>query len=319
VLRAAQAGYRGERARAWAVTLAEQVAVTRAYFALLEARSLRAVVEQRLRVQRAQRATAQARFDAGRLTKNELLVVHVALRDAEQQRLRQDLAIDRARWELNAAVGLPVDAPTAIADVPAEPELPPLAELLGWFVRDNPVLASLVEDQQRLEHAATALARARLPRFAGGGTIDYSSQDIVDPQAVGAGFVGLSWDLGTDGRREAALAAARIAADRNRVTLERELRALEAALRFTHGSAEERLVALATSRAAVAQAEENLRIREQQFAVGRATSDDVLDADALLARERAAAGTALYQAHARRAELQQLIGSGVDRLYAEAK
>jgi outer membrane protein len=319
VLEAAQAGYRGERARAWAVTLDEQVAVTRAYFGLLEEQRLFEVVEQRLVVQRTQLANAQARFDAGRLTKNELLVVQVTLRNTEQQRLRRELGIDRARWTLNAATGLPIGAPTAVADVTDPPVLPPLDEVLRETMHENPVLTGLQEEQQRLEHGATALARARLPRFAGGGTVDYSSQDIVEPQTVGAGFVGFSWDLGTDGRREAALAAARIAADRNRLVVEREMRVLEQTVRATYQVAEERLAALATARGAVVQAEENLRIREEQFEVGRATSDDVLDAEALLARERASAANALYQAHARRAELQQLVGRSVDTLYTEAR
>ena len=97
------------------------------------------------------------------------------------------------------------------------------------------------------------------------------------------------------------------------------MRALEQSVRATYRSAEERLAALATAQTAVGQAEENLRIRRDQFEVGRATSDDVLDAESLLARERASAANALYQAHARRAELQQLVGRGVDTLYAEAR
>ena len=42
--------------------------------------------------------------------------------------------------------------------------------------------------------------------------------------------------------------------------------------------------------------------------MGRATSEDVLAAQALLERQRATLATALYQAHTRRAELQQLMG-----------
>ena len=84
-------------------------------------------------------------------------------------------------------------------------------------------------------------------------------------------------------------------------------------MRATQGAAAERLAALATAEAAVGQAEENLRIRRQQFDAGRATSDDVLDAEALLAAQRATLATALYQAHTRRAELQQLMGQPLDR------
>ena len=72
-------------------------------------------------------------------------------------------------------------------------------------------------------------------------------------------------------------------------------------------------------RAAVGQAEENLRIRQQQFDAGRATSDDVLDAEALLAQQRATLATALYQAHTRRAELQQLMGLPLDAIVSRQR
>src|SRR5262249_12214847 len=58
-LTAAQAGYRGERARAWATTLAQKVAVIRAYFDLLQALQLRAVVNENIALDRAQVANAQ--------------------------------------------------------------------------------------------------------------------------------------------------------------------------------------------------------------------------------------------------------------------
>ena len=51
---------------------------------------------------------------------------------------------------------------------------------------------------------------------------------------------------------------------------------------------------------------------DHQFDNGRAQSDDVLIAEALLSQQRATLATALYQAHTRRAELQQLIGLPLD-------
>ena len=50
--------------------------------------------------------------------------------------------------------------------------------------------------------------------------------------------------------------------------------------------------------------------------MGRATSEDVLDAQALLEQQRATLATALYQAHTRRAELQQLMGRPLAELVA---
>jgi outer membrane protein TolC len=315
-LTASQAGYRGERARLWATTLTEEVLVVRSYFDLLEAERLREVSQQTLASTRQQLANAQSRFDSGRLTKNELLVVQVAVRNIEQELVRRELAIDQARWTLNETIGLPVDAPTDVVDVGTAPPIPTAEEALRLAQTSNPALVSLLEEQQRLDDVATSLARGRWPRLSAGGTLDYSSAEVVQPQRVESAFVGFNWDFGSDGRREAQIAAARLAADENRIATERELRELETAVRTAQRSVEERLSAYAVAQVAVGQADENLRIRRQQFDAGRATSNDVLDAEALLAVQRATRASALYQAHSRRAELQRLIGLPLDELIA---
>ncbi len=318
-LAAAQAGYRGEAARLWAATLEQDVLVIGAYYTLLEAQKLREVTTQTITLQREQLGHASERFDSGRLTKNELLVVQVGLQDTEQELRRRDLAIDQARWALNEALGLPIDAPTTIADVPERPTLPIVSDALRTAYAENPVLQALVEEQQRLEASATSLSRSRLPRFSGGGAIDHSTTDVTEPNTLGTGFVGFEWRIDTDTRIAAGLAEARAGIEQNRLRVERELRELEHAVRTTYGAAAERLAALASAEAAVGQAEENLRIRRQQFDVGRAQSDDVLDAERLLAYQRATLATARYQAQTRRAELQALMGQPVTDLLAEGR
>ena len=114
--------------------------------------------------------------------------------------------------------------------------------------------------------------------------------------------------------RRVLIVLAVLAVAENKVQLESQLRALEQALRATLRTAEERLAALDTATAAIGQAEENLRIREQQFGAGRAASEDVLDAEALLTAQRATLASALYQAHTRRAELQELMGLPIDAM-----
>jgi outer membrane protein TolC len=318
-LAAAQAGYRGEAARRWATELEQDVAVIRAYFDRLAAERLREVTQQTIALYDTQRADAEQRLQAGRVTKNEVLEVQVALRNA-QQRLQQDeIAIDRARWAFNQAIGVDVNAPTAVADVRDRPVLPDDAEMLRTAQEKNPILTALFERQRQLEAELAALERSRLPRLNAGGQLAYSSSTLFTPQAIGAGFVGFSWDLGTDTRREERITAAKLAVAENRTELEAELRALEQSLRLTRRAAAERLTALDTARVAVGQAEENLRIRQQQFAAGRAQTRDVLEAQRLLAEQRAVLATALYEAQTRRAELQQLMGEPFEPLYAEER
>lgn len=317
LLAAAQAGYRGAAARRWAVELEQDLAVTRAYYDRLAAERLREVTDETIALYRRQLTDAEERFRAGRLTKNEVLEVQVVLRNAEQRRMREDVAIERARWAFNDAIGVDVDAPTTVSDMRARPDLPPVDDTLRRAQAHNPVLTALFERQRQLEAELSALERSRFPQFSAGGAMDYSSSNLFEPNQIGSGFVGMRWDLGTDTQREERIGAARLAADENQVELETQLRALEQALRATHRSAEERLAALDTATAAIGQAEENLRIRQQQFAVGRAETRDVLDAQRLLAEQRAVLATALYEAQTRRAELQQLVGEPFEALFTD--
>jgi outer membrane protein TolC len=310
-LGAAQAGYRGERARVWATTLDQQLTVARAYFDLLEADRLREVTEQNVALYREQLANAESRFANGQLTKNQLLVVQVALQSGEEERQQRALAIARARYALNGAIGADVNAPTEPADVTERPAVPSAEDALRAAYVDNPLLLSLVEEQQRLEETARSLELGWLPRVTGGGAIDYSSSQLLEPSEFGSGFVGFTWNLDTDGRRAAEVAQARLAAERNRLEIERQLRELEALVRTTQQAASERLAALALAEKAVGQAQENLRIRRQQFDAGRASSEDVLDAQALVSNQRALRASALYQAHVRLAELRSLMGRGL--------
>jgi outer membrane protein TolC len=317
LLAAAQAGYRGEAARRWAVELEQDLAVTRAYFDRLASERLREVTDETIALYRRQLTDAQQQFGAGRVTKNEVLEVQVVLRNAEQRRMREDVGVARARWAFNDAIGVAVDAPTTVADVRERPELAPIDDTLRRAQETNPVLSSLFERQRQLDAEVSALERSRFPRFNAGGAVDYSSSDLFEPNQIGSGFVGFTWDLGTDTQREARIGAAQLAADENRVEVEAQLRALEQALRATQQSAEERLAALDTASEAIGQAEENLRLRQQQFAFGRAQTRDVLDAQRLLAEQRAVLATALYEAQTRRAELQQLIGEPFEAMLAE--
>lgn len=311
-LEAARSGYRSEAARVAAIELEEQAGVVGAYFGFLESSALLGVAEERIRVLDEQLANARSRFDAGRLTKNELLVVEVALADARHERYRRELTRRHRRAELNRRIGAPIVAATEPIDVAVLPELPDRAAVAEAAPRRNPVLREVLEEIQAEEARASALRRARLPRLAIGGEAEATTADVFRPRESATGYVGVRWDLGTDLEREAEIARADRLATAARRRLEQELLAIEDAIRVAWSAVDERRRAADVARGAVGQSEENLRIRRSQFDAGRATSEDVLDAEALLAAQRAAFASARYQAYVRRAELFRLIGLAPD-------
>ena len=307
-LRAAQAGYRGTTARAWATTLEQELAVVRAYYGLLEAEHLVGVSDQTTASYTEQLRQARLRYDKGRATRNEILIVEVALAETEQLRLRRRQAIADSRRRLNELLGLDIAAATRVADERMPPELPALATALALAQAHNPMLTGLLEDRTRLAETETSIERSRLPRFQGGAQMQWNSADLIEPQLLGGAFLGLSWDLDTNLNRESRLAEVRAQIDRSRLAVEGELRALEAQVRSAHEAVVERLAAHRTAEIAVDQAAENLRIRARQLDAGRADSEDVLIAESLLSNQRAVLATALYGSHIRRGDLQRLIG-----------
>lgn len=306
-LGAAQASYRAEAARDWATRLDEQTAVLAAYFQLLEADRLRAVALRTTALHERQLSDASSRYEQGRLTRNEVLVVDVALATSRQRVLQMETAMAAARRKLNRVVGLDVAAPTEARDVSARPDLPSLDEAIAAARAANPLVQAMVEEVQAADERLAAVQRARFPRVSVGAGYDATTADIIQPNNYASLGVNVDFDV-VSLRREGEIARLDAASRRSRLLLDRSVREVEALVADSYDRVRERLAAVDAATVAVGQAEENLRIRQVQFDEGRATSEDLLDAAELAARQNGTLAAALYQAHARRAELQQLMG-----------
>lgn len=315
-LDAAQASYRAEAARAWATHLDEEKNVAAAYYGLLEAERLREVGQQTVTLYERQLADASIRYEQGRLTRNGVLVVQVTLTDARQVVLQLENAVAIARRALNVVTGLDVSAATEVREVAGRPSLPSLDDAVAKLKSANPVVTSLLEEVNAADERLTSAKRARLPRFSLTAAYDATTAKVLTPNDYASVGVGVEMDL-VNLRREGEIARLGAVATRTRLVLDRTTRDLEKLLRDSHDRLRERLAAIDAARSAVGQAEENMRIRRVQFDEGRATSEDLLQASQLLVRQKAMLAASLYQAHERRAELQQLMGRPLAELAAD--
>ena len=306
-LGAAQAGFRAERARAWATRLDEERSVVTSYLGFLEAMRLRDVAAQSVALRDRQLADASSQFDQGRLTRNGVLVVQVAVSDSRQRLLQQANMVEERRRALNRVVGLEIDAPTRVNDVAGRPALPRIEDAVLAVSETNPLVQAMLEEVNAADERAASARRGRLPRVSASAGYDATTADVSSPQDYASTAVSVEWDIASL-RREGEIARLDAVRQRTRLLLDRTVREVEALLRSAHDALRERLAAIDAASVALGQAEENLRIRQLQFDEGRATSEDVLDAQDLLTRQRATLASALYQSHARRAELQQLMG-----------
>jgi len=253
--------------------------VARAYYgALLAAESLK-VAEEALRSAEADLERAEAIRAAGMATDADVLSIRVHLAAVREQRIRRSYELDVARAALNEALGLPLDTRHELATPLAA--LTPAAEAAEEYekraARLRPELRQ-AESYARLAETRAETARAAYwPEVSLRGVFQADRQRFVDRGGANWFFgATLRWNLFNgwatqSGVAEAshALRSARAEAERAGAGIRLQVRRALAELK----AADERIGVAA---AAVAQAEESLRVTKNRYEAGLATVTDLL-------------------------------------------
>ncbi|MEM7351852.1 MAG: efflux RND transporter permease subunit, partial [Acidobacteriota bacterium] len=296
LLEPAQVFYRSKASRTEAVAAASDAQRVRQELAASAARSFLQVlaIDANLRSTNAFIASLAANLDemqqrvtAGRTLEAEALKVRLDLESAELD--RQILTENRrvAVYDLGRAVGHDGAVEPVFDDPPAAAEgAESIDSLLADALASRPDVAALTSRVQALDLRARAVRAERLPRLSARVSWVQADGDPFLPEDLMDGRVGLTWNPFAAGTR-----APRIA------TLEAQRGALEADLaelrRGVEVQVRDALARLATARAAdgvrrrgVELASETLRVERERNRVGRATTNDLLDAEAALRRQR---------------------------------
>jgi outer membrane protein TolC len=289
--------------------------VVQGYYRVLEAQRLAEVADASVAQLEAQQSQAQSLFDNGVIAKNDLLRASLALASAKQRVIQVRGQIVQARGALATTMGLPPDTP--VEPVPYAGEPPPLGEWTLQSVEERAVTQRLeiIEVKKDIARASAGVALAKhklVPQVSAMG--NYTHVEGSQFQQVDATYVGLfaSWDVWDWGSTWSGIHQADARLDEARIAykkLQDEVR-LEARQAFVDATTARD--ALAVSRAAVSQAEENYRIVTKEFENNAATSFNVVDAEALLTQARGQVETTRYDYLIARAALQRATGKLVD-------
>ncbi len=285
------------------------LAVSQAYFRLLEARRIRDVVRESLKVVKRLEETARDFLAQGLVARSDVLAAEVQLAERQQDLIRAENNILLARATLNRLMGLDVNRPTEIADVlEAAPWNGSLEAVLKLSIERRPDLAAL----RRMIEAGRAeydvIRRGNLPGIVG--TLDYnytSDQNTLNPDWLGAAVIlqiPLVDGLGTQFRLMRKTKEIAEAIDIHAERLDDIL--LEVTQAFLQ--AREAAERIPVARKAVALAEENLRVTRDQYAAGLLTGADVLAEEDRLSRARSGHIRALYEYHSAAARLANAAG-----------
>ncbi len=258
---------------------------------------------------------AQNFYDVGMIPINELLKAEVELSNAQHDLVRAQNAAKLARASFNTTLSRPIDSPVQVEDILVFKPL--VVGSRGFFekaLESRPELKAL-ETRIRQTDQQIRLARSKnYPEV--GLTYDYIKEGDT-PSVSGSDYhdashweatIGLSWTFWEWGKTRSNILEKR--------SLRRELVKTKQSLdNQIHLEVKNALLEMdlaqkdiPTTRKAVKQAEENLRVSEERYKVQATTSTEVLDAQTLLTRARTNYYDALYNHNLAKARLQRAIG-----------
>ena len=282
--------------------------VVQSYDGVLLATRQLEVAEQAEKTAKSIMGRSQVRFDAGLVVESDLLSAQVRLASREQEliRARNNLALTRA--QLNTAMGLTLDKQYEPADSLANRALaaPVLNELEQKALATRPDLKR-IEAQQSAQELSVAIAKSsfgpRLNAFAG--------WEMNHPTFL-AGGGGNSWlggielqiDLFQGGAKRAALSRERANAEKIAALKQAASDAVRLEVRQAYYDQDANRQQVEVARAAIAQAQESLRIDQDRYENGLLTITDLLGAEEAARRTQADYWQAIYQFHTSYANLE---------------
>ena len=253
--------------------------VARAYYGVLLSEASLKAAEQALSSAQADLHRAETIRAAGMSTDVDVLSIRVHVAEVEEQRIRRAADLDVARAALNDALGLPLDTPHRLTGTlqPADARQISLADYETAAVDGRP---EAHEAKLAASLAKTGIASAHeayLPQIGVRAAFETDRQDFIDRGGANwLAAVSLDWNLfngfGDRARVQAATADLRRAeAEQERAGsgIRLEVRRAYADLR----AAQQRID---VAQAAVAEAEESLRITQNRYEAGLANVTDLL-------------------------------------------
>jgi outer membrane protein TolC len=269
---------------------------TRAYYgAALAAETLK-TAEQALGSAQADLERAQSVRAAGMSTDVDVLSIRVHLAAVNEQRINRAADLDVAKAALNDALGLPLDAPHTLTTPLTPLELPDLnlEDLEKQASGGRPEAKAMLLVMDMAHTQADAARVSLLPQVSFRAALEADrGRFITRGGANWLAGVNLRWNLFNGFADKARIAEAGQAVARSEADRQRTDSALRLQVRRAYAGLRAAAQRIEVTRAAVAEAEESLRITQNRYASGMATVTDLLrnETAALESRTRYLAAT----------------------------
>uniref|UniRef100_C6E5Q2 Outer membrane efflux protein n=1 Tax=Geobacter sp. (strain M21) TaxID=443144 RepID=C6E5Q2_GEOSM len=258
--------------------------VVRAYFGILAAEKLVGAANDEVVQMTAHQKTAQALFEEGVVTRNDLLQAEVRVASSRQNLYSALNQVENGWLYLNYLTGVPAGYR---ADLQEQIETPPLSDQqavpdLSKRGELSALKAVVSADEQAVKEAKSEHYPEIFARFG----LDYLDNSKVREQTVYAATLGLKVNLFDGAAKEARIRQA----VESRARDEERMRDLEDRVRLELSTAQNdmkvALTRLKVAEKAIEQGRENLRITRDRYQEKVGTATEVIDAQTLLTQTR---------------------------------
>ncbi len=286
--------------------------VVRAYHGAVVAAETLKVAEEAVKSAEADLARAEALRAAGMATDADVLSVRVHLAAMREQRIQRSYQVKVAKAALNEALGLPLDTPhdlvtplTALEQIEGD-----LGEYEQKAAAERPELRQASFATRMAEYQANAARSGYWPQVSFRAAFETDRQEFVNKGGANWFFgATMRWNLfnGNETRERVREASHRLrAAQAKKRQAEAGVR-LQVRQAYADLMAAQERVKVAT--AAVAEAEESLRIIKNRYEAGLATVTDLLRNETALLEARTRRLAALYDQRVAAAMLELATGT----------
>jgi outer membrane protein len=282
------------------------------YDVLLAAKELE-VAEQSAKTANSIMEHSQARFDSGLTVESDLLTAKVRMAARQQEVIRCKNSLEVARAQLNTAMGVPIDSSFQIVEALAERTLPipALGESEKQALTNRPDLkriASVQAAQRQSVSMAKSSFGPRVNAFAG--------WEMDNPTFV-AGGGGNNWlggievqfDIFEGGAKRAELSRQRALEEKVVAMKQAASDAVRLEVRRAYYETDASRQQIQVSRAAIAEAQESLRINQDRYDSGLTTITDLLGSEDAARRSQTDYWEAVYHFQTSYANLELASGS----------
>lgn len=287
--------------------------VISAYYRVLLANKQWDVAAQSVKTAQAIAERSQSRVDAGVVVESDLLTAKVRLASRQQEMIEARNHLELARAQLNVAMGVPVDSSFALSEMLAERTLPgiELQNAEEEALANRPDLKRM-DSEEAAQHTSVAIAKSsfgpRVNAFAG--------WELDNPTFL-AGGGGNNWvgglelqiDLFQGGAKRAELSRQRALENKVMALKQSATDAVRLEVRRAFFAVDASRQQVEVARAAIAQAQESLRINQNRYDSGLTTITDLLGAEDAARRSQTDYWEALSSFHTSYANLQLASGT----------